>query len=145
MAIKLGKNAKLYYKVGGLSGGGSFVEATNVKNLTVNASKSTVDATTRGSGGVKEEVVSIAEWPIEFDLLDNGHASVAAFRDNYVNDAAIAVKVLNKAADGEAEGPQYDCAVTKWERGEPIDGAVTYSVAITPTPSDTAPSWLENQ
>ena len=56
MAIKLGMEAKIYYKVGGQSGGGSWHELTNVRDVTLSLETGEADVTTRANLGWRATV-----------------------------------------------------------------------------------------
>ena len=61
MAIKLGMEAKLFYKVGGQSGGGAWTELANVRDVTLTLEAGEADVTTRANQGWRATVATLKE------------------------------------------------------------------------------------
>lgn len=61
MAIRLGMDAKLYYKTGGISGLGSWLPLGNTKDVTLNLETGEADVTTRANQGWRWS--SYPNWP----------------------------------------------------------------------------------
>lgn len=69
MSVKLGLDAKLYYCVAGIGGTPTWVELTNVKNVTLNLQKGEADVTTRANNGWKATAATLKEGSIEFEMV----------------------------------------------------------------------------
>jgi len=66
MSVKLGLEAKLYFCVAGIGGTPTWVELTNVKNVTLNLQKGEADVTTRANNGWKATAGTLKEEAGEF-------------------------------------------------------------------------------
>ena len=144
MDVKNGYEAKLYYKVGGLSGGGTWTELTLVRDATLNMPKGEGDVTTRGSGGYKQTKGGLRDVSIEFELLaDTDDAGFDAIQTAYQDNTTIAIAAMNGAI-ATGEGLQVDCEIFDFSRSEPLEGPQTVTVVAKPTHSDTAPSYVDN-
>lgn len=135
----IGYEGKLYYKVGGIAGGGSWTELTNVRDVTINSEDTEVDVTTRASGGHRAVVQGLRTYTIEFEMVwDTSDTGFNALRDAFLNRTAIGIKAFELAA---GQGPQFDGVVLTMTRNEPLDDVDTASITVKPTRSATAPSW----
>ena len=139
MAIKLGMDAKLYYKTGGQSGGGSWNELANAKDVTLNLETGEADVTTRANSGWRATVGTLKEGSVEFEMVwDTADAGFTAIKNAFFNNEMIGLRVLD--ADG-GQGLQADFSITNFSRSEPLEEAITVSVTAKVTYSDTPPSW----
>jgi len=144
MSIKLGMEAKLYYKTGGVGGVGDWTELGNVRDLTLNLETGEADVTRRANAGWRATVATLKDGSIEFEMVwDTADAGFAAVKDAYFNNTAIGFAVM----DGDIEtvgsqGLQADFSITNFSRNEPLEEAVTVSVTAKPTYSTTAPAWV---
>lgn len=144
MAIRLGMDAKLYYKVGGVGGSGSWQELVNVKDVTLNLETGEADVTTRGNAGWRATVATLKEGSIEFEMVwDTGDAGFTAIKNAYFANAKIGFAVM----DGDitvsgSQGLQADFSITNFSRKEALEEALTVSVTAKPTYSTTAPQWV---
>jgi len=144
MSIRLGMEAKLYYKSGGVGGTGSWTELDNVKDLTLKVESGEADVTTRANSGWKATVGTLKDGSIEFEMVwDTQDAGFTAIKNAFFNNTAIGLAVM----DGDIEtagsqGLQADFAITEFSRNEPLEEAVTVNVTAKPTYSSTAPQWV---
>ena len=140
MSIKLGMDAKLYYKTGGQGGGGSWTELTNAKDVTLSLEAGEADVTTRANQGWRATVGTLKEASVEFEMVwDTEDAGFTAIKNAFFNNAMLGLQVL----DGESgQGLQADFSITNFSRNEPLEEALTVSVTVKITYSDTAPSWI---
>ena len=140
MSIKLGMDAKLYYKVGGQSGGGSWIELDNAKDVTLSLEAGEADVTTRANAGWRATVGTLKEASVEFEMVwDTADAGFTAIKNAFFNKEPIGLQVL----DGEGgQGLQADFSVTNFSRNEPLEEGITVSVTVKITYSDTPPSWI---
>ena len=141
MSIKLGMEAKLFYKVGGQGGAGDWTELANVRDVTLSLEAGEADVTTRANSGWRATVATLREASVEFEMVwDTADAGFTAVKDAYLNNAALGLQVL----DGDAgQGLQADFMITNFSRSEPLEEGITVSVTAKVTYSDTPPSWLE--
>lgn len=143
MPIKLGMQAKLYYKVGGVAGAGAWTELTNVKDVTLNLEAGEADVTTRANNGWRATVATLREGSVEWEMVWNtADTGFTAIKDAYFDGVAIGLAVM----DGDiatGQGLQADFSITNFSRSEPLDEAITVSVTAKPTYSATAPTWVE--
>lgn len=143
MAVKLGMNARLYYKTGGVAGAGPFVLLGNVRDATLNMESGEAEVTTRANAGWKAMVSTLKDASIEFEMVwDPADTGFTAIKDAFMNSALIGLAVM----DGDilvtgTQGLKADCAITKFTRDEKLEEAIKVQVAAKPTYSVTAPSW----
>ncbi len=139
MAIKLGMEAKLYYKTGGQSGGGSWNELANTRDVTLNLETGEADVTTRANSGWRATVGTLKEASVEFEMVwDTADAGFTAIKNAFFNNEMIGLRVLD--GDG-GQGLQADFSITNFSRNEALEEAITVSVTAKVTYSDTPPSW----
>jgi hypothetical protein len=144
MAIRLGMEAKLYFKVGGVGGAGSWVELANVKDVTLNLETGEADVTTRGNAGWRATVGTLKEGSIEFEMVwDTEDTGFSAIKDAYFENQVIGFAVMDgDVATAGSQGLQADFAITNFSRKEALEEALTVSVTAKPTYSATAPEWV---
>lgn len=139
-AYELGLNAKLSYQAGGQAAGSTYTVATNVRDLTLNMTKSESDASTRGGGGWKATVASLTDASIAWNMVADNAADFLAMKVAFMTNAVVALKCLDKTSGA---GLLADFQLTKFERTEPIEGHIEYAVEAKITYSATAPSWID--
>ena len=144
MAIRLGMDAKLYFKTGGVGGGGAWTELTNVKDVTLNLETGEADVTTRGNAGWRATVGTLKEGSIEFEMVwDTGDAGFTAIKNAYFNNTLIGFAVMDGGIlTAGSQGLQADFSITNFSRKEALEEALTVSVTAKPTYSTTAPAWV---
>jgi len=144
MAIRLGMDAKLYYKVGGVGGSGSWEELVNIKDVTLNLETGEADVTTRGNAGWRATVATLKEGSIEFEMVwDTGDAGFTAIKNAYFNNQKIGFAIMDGDITGSgSQGLQADFSITNFSRKEALEEALTVSVTAKPTYSTTAPQWV---
>jgi len=140
VAIKLGMEATLNYKVGGQDGAGSWLELTNTKDVTLSLEAGEADVTTRGNDGWRAIVATLKEASVEFEMVwDTGDAGFDAIKDAYLGNGIIGLQIL----DGDSgEGLQADFMITSFSRSEALEEAIMVSVTAKVTYSTTPPSWI---
>jgi hypothetical protein len=143
MAIRLGMEAKLYYKVGGQGGAGGWVELTNVRDVTLTLETGEADVTTRANQGWRATVATLKEASVEFEMVwDTGDAGFTAIKDAYLNNDIIGLQVLDDTEPNGGQGLQADFMITTFSRSEALEEAITVSVTAKVTYSATPPSWI---
>ncbi|GJQ30667.1 MAG: hypothetical protein HBSAPP03_25510 [Phycisphaerae bacterium] len=140
MAIKLGMEAVLKYKVGGQAGGGAWTALGNVKDVTLNLETGEADVTTRANAGWRATVGTLKEASVEFEMVwDTADAGFTAIKNAFFNNAVIGLQVLDGTS---GQGLQADFSITNFSRSEALEEAITVSVTAKVTYSATAPSWI---
>lgn len=140
MPIKLGMEAKIYYKAGGQGGGGSWTELTNVRDVTLSLETGEADVTTRANAGWRATVATLKEASVEFEMVwDTADAGFTAIKNAYLTNAPIGFQVRDGAG---GQGLQADFMITQFSRSEPLEEAISVSVTAKVTYSTTPPSWI---
>jgi hypothetical protein len=144
--FKRGVDAKLFYCVAGIGGTPTWIELTNVKNVTVSMTKGEADVTTRANNGWKAVVGTLKEASIEFEMIwntqDLGFSAIqkAYFDGTIIGIAAMDGPVSGAGASG-SQGLWADCMVVDFSRDEPLEDALTVKVTVKPTYSTNPPIW----
>jgi hypothetical protein len=140
MAIKLGMEAVLKYKVGGQTGGGAWTALGNTRDVTLNLEAGEADVTTRANAGWRATVGTLKEASVEFEMVwDTADAGFTAIKNAFFNNAVIGLQVLDGTS---GQGLQADFSITNFSRSEALEEAITVSVTAKVTYSTTAPSWI---
>ncbi len=140
MAIKLGMDAVLNYKTGGVGGGGSWTELSNVKDVTLSLETGEADITTRANSGWRATVGTLKEASVEFEMVwDTADAGFTAIKDAFFNNTEIGLQVLDGTA---GSGLEADFSITNFSRSEQLEEALTVSVTAKVTYAGTAPAWI---
>lgn len=144
MSIRLGMNAKLYYKTGGVAAAGAWVELGNTKDVTLNLQTGEADVTTRANAGWRATIATLKEGSIEFEMIwDTADAGFVALKNAFFANALIGLAVMDgPIAQAGSQGLEADVAITNFSRKEPLEEAIAVSITAKPTYSATAPSWV---
>ena len=143
MGVKLGLDAKLYRNTG-TPGSPTWVEMTNVKDLTLNLEASEADVTTRGNAGWRATLAALKDASIEFEMVwDTEDAAFTAIKDAFFGSTSVEFAVM----DGDitvtgSQGLQAVMSITNFSRSEPLEEAISVSVTAKPTYATAAPSWM---
>ncbi len=140
MAIRLGMEAKLNYKIGGVGGGGTWTALGNTRDVTLNLEAGEADVTTRANAGWRATVATLKEASVEFEMVwDTADAGFTAIKNAFFDNDPIGLQILDGAA---GQGLQADFSITNFSRNEALEEAITVSVTAKVTYSATAPSWI---
>lgn len=140
MPIKLGMEAKIFYKVGGQGGGGAWTELTNVRDVTLSLETGEADVTTRANAGWRAVVATLKEASVEFEMVwDTADAGFTAIKNAYLTNAPIGFQVRDGVG---GQGLQADFMITQFSHSEPLEEAISVSVTAKVTYSTTPPSWI---
>ena len=143
MAIRLGMDAVLNFKVGGQGGVGAWVELTNAKDVTLSLEAGEADVTTRANAGWRAIVATLKEASVEWEMVwDTADAGFGAVKDAFLTNGVIGIQILDGSGSGGGEGLQADFMITGFSRNEPLEEALTMSVTAKVTYSTTPPSWI---
>ena len=125
MAIKLGMEAALKYKVGGQGGAGAWTALGNTRDVTLNLEAGEADVTTRANNGWRATVATLKEASVEFEMVwDTGDAGFTAIKNAFFNNDPIGLQILDAAA---GQGLQADFSITNFSRSEALEEAITVS------------------
>ena len=101
MGVKLGLDAKLYRNTG-TYGSPTWVEMTNVKDLTLNLEAGEADVTTRGNAGWRATLAALKDASIEFEMVwDTADAAFTAIKDAFFGGTSVEFAVM----DGDVATP----------------------------------------
>ena len=140
MAIRLGMEAKLLYKVGGQAGGGSWVVMGNTKDVTLNLEAGEADVTTRANSGWRATVATLKEASVEWEMVwDTADAGFTAIKNAFFDNDPIGLQILDET---DGQGLQADFSITNFSRSEALEEAITVSITAKVTYSATAPTWI---
>lgn len=150
---RIGLNCKLYRNTA--TGANAYttptwVELTNVRDVTIPMTKAEADTSRRGSTW-KTRKGTLKDASIDFQLMhDDGDTGFAALLDSYVNGTPIDMLALDGAInDGNAQGLRATVEVFNFQPGQPLEGAVMYDVSCKPCPAKTSagvpitPVWYD--
>ena len=140
MAIKLGMEAKLLFKVGGQAAAGTWTALGNTRDVTLNLEAGEADVTTRANAGWRATVATLKEASVEFEMVwDTADAGFTAIKNAFFGNDAIGFQVLDETG---GQGLQADFSITNFSRSEALEEAISVSVTAKVTYSATAPSWI---
>lgn len=144
MSFRLGMNGKLYRNTA-TWGTPTWVECTNVRDLTLNLEKGEADLTTRGNNGWRATVGTLKDAGIEFDMVwDTADTFFTAIKDAWLNGTNIDLAAMDgDITTAGSQGLRAEFQVTGFSRAEPLEEGMTVSVTVKPAYSDNAPEWLE--
>ena len=144
MAIKLGMQAKLYYKVGGVAGGGSWTELANTRDVTLNLEAGEADVTTRANNGWRATVATLKDGSIEFEMVwDTTDANFTALQQAFFNNTPLEFAVMDGAiTTSGSQGLRATMSITNFSRNEALEEAIMVSVTAKPTYAANAPEWM---
>ena len=147
--IRLGFDAKLYYKVGGVADPGPWVLAENVRDVNLNLGSAEADVTTRRMASWRITLPTLREASVEFEMIaDDEDTAFRAFRNaffrlNTLLRNVIGLAIMSGAIDEpKSEGLQADFAVSTFGRNEALEEGQKISVTGKPTYSLTPPAWV---
>jgi hypothetical protein len=133
MAMKLGMNAQVYYHATATTAlSGMTLIATGVRDVSLSISAATAKVTTRNSGGWEQELPTLKSLEVSMKIpLDPTDAFYQQLSTSFLANGTFAAAFLTdtKATSG-ATGPVGDFCVTKFDRAEPLDGAMEMDVTL---------------
>ena len=143
MSIRLGMEAKLYYNTGTYAAP-TWVELTNVKDVTLNLESGEADVTTRANSGWRATAATLKEGSIEFEMVwDTADTGFTAIQQAFFNNTTLEFAVLDDdVATSGTQGLRATMSITNFSRNEPLEEAVTVNVTAKPTYAANAPEWM---
>lgn len=143
MANVLGYECVLKYKTGGIGGGGSWTELTNVRDATFTMEAAEADLTTRNNNGWRATVSTLKDATVEFEMVwDTADAGFTAIKNAFLGATAADRLIGFQVLDSAGNGLQADFNITQFTRNENLEEGVTVSVSAKVAYSSNAPSWL---
>lgn len=132
--VFLGMNAKIYINQ---------KEFANVKDVTMNFSRSTADVTTRANDGWRANVGTLREATASFQMVkyqdgsgDNTNNDAGTILDAFLNNgesSLLKAMILDAAPADGGEGVYGYWSVTSCNRSEALEDAITYDVELSLT------------
>lgn len=138
-AVRLGIRGKLFLEVVRDVASFAETEVTNCRDLTLTMELQEGDATTRGNGGFKATVGTLADVGIEFEMLELDDAVLDQLRIILLSRELGTFTVLDRE---DGEGPKFTGQVLAVKQGQPLNGVVTNSVTVKLT---TFTEWIEGE
>ena len=142
----LGLNAVLFYATADAPT--TFVELTNVRNVSLSLETAEADVTTRANNGWRATVPTLKDASIEWEMIyDTDDAGFTAIQEAFFGDSAnesgkdIVLKVLDGGTAASGNGLVATCRITNFSINQSLEEAVTVSVSAKPTYATDAPSW----
>lgn len=121
-------------------------EMTNVRDVTMNVTKTEADVTTRGSNGWKQIVGALKDGSVEFEsVYDPDDDHFAALMDSFTSSSSTPVALAfldGTAATVGTQGLWGDFMVTGMENSQPLEGAAMVKFTVKLTRSDVPPDWV---
>jgi hypothetical protein len=151
MAFKLGFDGKVYRQTSGTraawpgSGAAPNLDLVdNIRDVTINLTKTEADVTVRGGNGWRQVVAALKEGNVEFEMVyDTADADFTAFIASFTGNTTIALAILDGvAATVGTQGLWADFMIIGFEKAEPLEGAMTVKFTAKPTYSSVAPAWV---
>lgn len=147
MSTKLGLTARLYYNSGTYAAP-VWVDTSSLihGDVTLNLDKGDADVSTRISN-YKKHKGTMKDVGLSFSLLcrDAANAVYLAFLDSWANGTLMDMLVLTGPRDVAGnDGPRMFMEVFKFDRAEPLENAIAYSVEMKTAldDDDTEPVWV---
>lgn len=140
MAKKVGLDCKLYYCATDLDGVtntpalATWIEITNVRDLTLNLATGEADVSTRASSW-RQTKQTLKEGSIDFEMMwDTDDAAFEALQAAWSDGTEIALAAMDGDIEvAGAEGLASNFSVTNFSRNEPLEEGVTVSITIKPS------------
>ena len=142
MAYVLGKDAKLYHNSGSYASP-TWVEIENVRDLSLSMERADTDITTRGGGGWRQSVATLADGSVDFQMVwDTSDTDFTAIKDAFTGASTIEFLILDGSqAVAGSQGLRATMAVTGFSRNEGLEDALTVDVSLKTAYAANAPSW----
>jgi len=136
-------DAKLYRNTGTYAAP-TWVEVSNVKDVTLNLEKGEADVTTRANAGWRATVGTLKDASIEFQMVwDTVDAGFDAIRQAFFNNTPLEFAVMDgDITDPDSEGLRATFDIFNFTRNEALEEAILVDVSIKPTYADNAPEWI---
>jgi hypothetical protein len=139
MGAVRGKDFKLYYNSDvPYDDVPTWVEVTNVKDVTQNVEKALADASTRGSS-FRQQVGTLKDLSIDFQMVhDPSDAARTAFETAFYTDADVEILILDgPIATVNSAGIRFMSQVTKFTGNQGLEDVGLDDVTIVPSYSAT--------
>jgi hypothetical protein len=110
----------------------TWIEATNVRDVTIGLTKTRADMTTRGATW-RLTRGALKEGPINFQVKwDSADALCAALLDSWLNNTKLGLTFLDGDETLTAQGPAGNWECMEFNRNEPLEEGVMIDVVVEP-------------
>ena len=115
-----------------------------VRDVSANSEKGEIDATSRGSSGIRRTIAGIREDGFEFECVKKTDDSEwQAIRDAFLNGTTIELLALEgEVTTAGNQGLRAECVITQFNDGQGFEDLQTTSVVAKPTDTDNDPEWF---
>jgi len=122
----------------------TWVEITNVRDVTLNLETGEADVTTRANSGWRATAATLKEASVEFEMVwDTADAGFTAIKDAFFDGESIDLAVMDgDITQNGTQGLRAEFSITSFSRSEPLEEAITVSVTAKPAYSQNAPEWM---
>ena len=97
------------------------------RNVTINMKRGQIDVTTRNNSGWRDQIGSLAEWSVDFELLSSRpNDQISAIETAFLNTTNLEVEMV----DGDGYGWSGTVRVTDFTKNEPMEDAVSHNVTF---------------
>lgn len=142
--LKLGHEAILKIKAGGIADGGSWIEVKAIQDLSATLERGETDVTSRESGGLETMQPSLKRFSCEFDMLDDPDADGwQEIRDAFLDGTILGVRI-EQSSEPDAWWLQLDCAVFNYSPDQALAERQKIAVTLKATRSETPFTWSGN-
>lgn len=144
----MGKDAKFYRNTGTVASP-TWNSVDNCRDLSLGDSMTEVDVSSREGGGFVETDVGLQALELSFQMIgDYGDADFVALQTAYYARTPIHFATASGAiASAGTQYVKFAGKITKFEKGEELDGVTMYDVTIKPTRASESgsrvlPAWV---
>lgn len=144
----MGKDAKLYRNTGTVASP-TWNSIDNCRDLSLGDSMTEVDVSARDGGGFAMTDVGLQALELSFQMIgDYGDADFVALQTAYYARSAIHFATASGAiATAGTQYVKFAGKITKFEKGEELDGVTMFDITIKPTRATESgslvlPSWV---
>lgn len=143
MATKIGLECKVYHNTGTVGGASpSWVERTNVQDVSIGLTKDAADMSTRGASGWAQERATLRHMEITLKILyDTSDGLYTALYNSFMSNTLFVdlAFVDGDITTGKGWRATYD--VFDFKEAEPLKEGKTVEVTLKPAPGFTPVRW----
>jgi hypothetical protein len=139
---RIGLDCKLYYNSATYASP-TWVELTNVKDVTIALSKGEADTSRRGNTW-RSRKGTLKDASIDFNLVqEDGDTGFDVLLDSFLNGTPVELLAIDGEYDEEgAQGLRATCEIFKNDAGQNLEEAEMFDFSAKPTPAANDPEWF---